>query len=510
MRWRLNRRLTCTFFKKTEKGSRDTIITPCTNTPHGNNINLVRHGTTHTTRCSSDETNIVSQITRPGEAGEAGAPVSATTLVGDGCSLEPDNVRRAEDGVDSSQQETATAAVIERRSQPRQREEEFSISAFPPEIPRRPLCERDSNTTSYNADNKTTSNSGGVATRDELLRERGSFSGRSLLDDSLGAGERISGGGSAAEAARSTSTCEEDHRFLPRGDEEQPLFHPIEDSDCSSRHGVSGSSVSVDCKQHGSTACESLIMPSPAKKAKSAHTVDLESADDVATTEEELQVVAELSDYFLGRGIIVDTSQATGAASICRALLVESISTRSKKNGSLCGYDAGPAELLELARVHLVSFSSSTEAVTCLLTWLTENSITASCLAFARLGSPRHTFVDYDNQHLRGTFEPFSFGCGVDDVRFAGENTEGTDGAERTALTSHQPEDTDSCAAGAARAIAGAAATALREACRAWAETMAIMPCVVVLMERDKRTSCKQDEEPHVPSVRYGSIRSGY
>lgn len=120
--------------------------------------------------------------------------------------------------------------------------------------------------------------------------------------------------------------------------------------------------------------------------------------------EEELDVIAELSDYFLTRGVVKDSSETASAARVCLALLtqslrgpchrspkpdVSSIRNNSRTTGYVddqqqCGYIGEPTELVALACDHLAAAPAEATTVCALLQWLLTNNLIASRLATDR------------------------------------------------------------------------------------------------------------------------------
>lgn len=121
------------------------------------------------------------------------------------------------------------------------------------------------------------------------------------------------------------------------------------------------------------------------------------------TTNEELQLVAELSDYFVARGgLLVDRRAACGAARVCLDLLRRETNGNVSRSSSSSRGSVGPVELFALADAHLlnldnlsttihsnssVSSSTTTTASSRLLELLVSGNVTAERLLVATTAS---------------------------------------------------------------------------------------------------------------------------
>ncbi|CAM9116456.1 unnamed protein product [Ectocarpus fasciculatus] len=156
------------------------------------------------------------------------------------------------------------------------------------------------------------------------------------------------------------------------------------------------------------------------------------------TTEKDDQLVAEIHDHILRRGVVVDNFVALGAARVCLALML----SREAKLEEIA--KTGLPELVSLARSKL---DLSAGAAACLLAQLIDSEMTA-----ARLADP----------NLR--------------VVLGGIRSSGTFCAEKKSpfWSRHHPskEGVHPAASGVEATQAAQAALALSEACRMWRETI--------------------------------------
>ena len=172
------------------------------------------------------------------------------------------------------------------------------------------------------------------------------------------------------------------------------------------------------------------------------------SSPPINIAEEERPLIAELCDYFLRRGVLVDFCTAWGAARMCLVFLMMSPEPTPDVLQT-----TGADELIAVATANL---DLSVDATACLLATLVASGATAALLA-----------VD---PHLLESRLAFSCDQGRNTEASNSSSTFNSNGSSSSSNTPavRQPAQEE-----AAREITAAvAATALAEACRAWADTV--------------------------------------
>lgn len=399
MRWRITRCLSTPFCSTSKRNSRR----------RNNSGNANRAGT------RDDSAVVVPQR----EA--VAAPGISSLSSSDRSQLDPDSLRRRrEDRVESGGPEGDAGAisVVEQRQQqqqpqqPQQQQQqprrESSVSSLPSrDVPNNSSLDdvfvctrapgRDEQQRRHGDGRSTGINGAGITIRREqqACNDAGGNDACGSTREEVAAVAEV-----PALGEGSTSSSRDNQRdataATSHGEKVYKKRDLISDGGLDNQSGCAGVGSTIAPETMTAAASAATIRRASASSIGSAHEAE---AAAMMTAEEELDVIAELSDYFLTRGVVQDPPDAAGAARVCLALLTQSTKTQAScssnnnTTGGLvddqqqCGYIGGPAELVALACDHLGAargLGDMPDAATTacsLLQWLVENNLTASRLA---------------------------------------------------------------------------------------------------------------------------------